>query len=58
VADFLDKKLTDDQLTTLTEHLRFDNFKKNESVNNEVGKKMGWMNPDGKFIRKGKLINV
>ncbi len=58
MADFLDKKLTDDQLTTLTEHLRFDNFEKNESVNNEVGKKMGWMNPDGKFIRKGKLISV
>ena len=37
----------------ITEHLRFDNFEKNESVNNEIGKKLGMMYPDGKFIRKG-----
>ncbi len=56
VATFLNQSPTDEQLDKITEHLRFDNFEKNESVNNEAGKKQGWMNPDGKFIRKGKLI--
>jgi len=54
VAKFLNKTLTDDQLTNLTEHLRFDNFKKNEAVNNEAPKKMGLFNKHGNFIRKGK----
>ncbi|XP_046448183.1 sulfotransferase 1E1-like [Daphnia pulex] len=54
VATFLNQSPTDEQLDKITEHLRFDNFEKNESVNNEAGKKQGWMNPDGKFIRKGK----
>ena len=53
VATFLDKTLSEDQLDKLTEHLRFDNFEKNEAVNNEFGKKIGFMNQDGKFIRKG-----
>ena len=53
VASFLNKIPTDEQLDKITEHLKFDNFEKNESVNNESGKKMGYMNPDGKFIRKG-----
>ena len=60
VAAFLDKSLTEEELDKLTEHLKFDNFEKNESVNNESGKKFGLMNPDGKFIRKGtkyKAIN-
>ena len=36
------------------EHLRFDNFAKNESVNGESGKKLGFLNSDaGNFIRKG-----
>jgi estrone sulfotransferase len=56
VAAFLNQSPTDEQLDKITEHLRFDNFEKNESVNNEAGKKQGWMNPDGKFIRKGKII--
>lgn len=43
-----------EQLDKLTEHLRFDNFKKNEGVNNEAGKKMGIMNLEGNFCRKGK----
>nr|CAH0102991.1 unnamed protein product [Daphnia galeata] len=54
VAAFLNQTPSDEQLDKITEHLRFDNFEKNESVNNEIGKKLGWMNPDGKFIRKGK----
>jgi hypothetical protein len=49
----LGKELTDEQLTKLTDHLRIDNFEKNESVNNESGKKMGMMSQEGKFIRKG-----
>ena len=53
VASFLNKIPTDEQLDKITEHLKFDNFEKNESVNNESGKKMGYMNLDGKFIRKG-----
>jgi hypothetical protein len=54
VAAFLNQKPTDEQLDKITEHLRFDNFEKNESVNNEPVKKLGLMNLDGKFIRKGK----
>ena len=57
VAAFLNQKPTDEQLDKITEHLRFDNFEKNESVNNEIGKKLGWMNEDGKFIRKGNPNN-
>lgn len=53
MASFLDKQLSQEQLDKLTEHLRFENFEKNESVNNEFGKKIGIMNLDGKFIRKG-----
>ncbi len=38
--------------------MKFNNFEKNESVNNESGKKFGIMNPDGKFIRKGLLTRT
>ncbi|KAI9563465.1 hypothetical protein GHT06_010928 [Daphnia sinensis] len=54
VAKFLGKSLTDEQLDKLREHLRFDNFQKNESVNNKAAKKFGAMNEDGRFIRNGK----
>ena len=53
VATFLGKSFSDEQLGKLTEHLKFENFQKNESVNNESGKKMGAMNEDGRFIRNG-----
>ncbi len=56
MAAFLNKSPTDEQLAKITEHLKFDNFEKNDSVNNESGKKMGWMNQEGKFIRKGIAI--
>nr|CAH0102989.1 unnamed protein product [Daphnia galeata] len=52
VAAFLNQSPTDEQLDKITEHLRFDNFEKNESVNNVTGKEL--MNSEGKFIRKGK----
>ncbi len=53
MAAFLGKSYSDEVMAKLTEHLKFDNFQKNESVNNESGKKMGAMNEDGRFIRKG-----
>ena len=53
MAKFLGKSLSDDQLTRLTEHLRFDNFSKNAAVNNEFAKDLGIMKQDGHFIRKG-----
>ena len=53
VAAFLNQSPTDEQLDKITEHLRFDNFEKNESVNNVTGKEL--MNPEGKFIRKGTI---
>jgi Sulfotransferase domain len=54
VARFLQKPLTDDQLTRLTEHLRFENLSKNKAVNYESFKEIGIMNRDGHFVRKGK----
>ena len=53
VAAFLNKTLSEKQLDELVEHLRFDNFSKNESVNGEAGKETGFLNRDGHFIRKG-----
>ena len=53
MARFLGKDLSEDQLNRLMEHLKFENIRKNEAVNNESGKKMGMMNEDGNFIRKG-----
>ena len=58
VAKFLGKQLSEDQLNKLTEHLRFDNFKNNEAVNNEAAKEMGLFNKEGSFIRKGRLNQV
>jgi hypothetical protein len=51
VATFFNQSPSDEQLDKITEHLRFDHFEKNESVNNVTGKEL--MNPEGKFIRKG-----
>lgn len=50
---FLGKSLSEEQLTQLTEHLRIDQFAKNEAVNYEVCKELGFMNNSGHFIRKG-----
>ncbi|XP_063531415.1 sulfotransferase 1E1-like [Cydia strobilella] len=53
LADFLGKKLTDEQIVKLSEHLSFENFKNNKSVNPTWIAKSG--NPDAEgFIRKGK----
>ena len=53
MATFLGKDLSQDQLDRSREHLKFENIEKNEAVNNEHGKKIGYMNEEGKFIRKG-----
>ena len=55
VATFLNVSPTEEQLTKLVEHLRFDNLEKNESVNNETMKLIGFLKPDAKFMRKGGL---
>ena len=53
VASFLGKPLIEENMTKLLEHLKFENISKNESVNFEIGKKIGFMNQDGAFMRKG-----
>ncbi|XP_063359265.1 luciferin sulfotransferase-like [Cydia amplana] len=52
LADFLDKKITDEQIVKLNEHLNIKNFRKNESVNPTWMAKTGDPNAEG-FIRKG-----
>ncbi|EFX84144.1 hypothetical protein DAPPUDRAFT_301389 [Daphnia pulex] len=54
VVSFLGKSLTEEQLTRLTQHLHVDQFAKNEAVNYEICKELGFMNNTGNFIRKGK----
>ena len=53
VATSLEKSLSDEQLGKLTEHLKFENFQKNES-----GQKMGAMNEDGRLIRNGRFFII
>jgi len=54
IATFLGKSLSDEQLSRLTQHLRLDDFSKNKAVNYEICKELSFMNPNGRFIRKGK----
>ena len=61
VAKFLDKMLTDDQqLIRLTDHLRIENFEKNESVNLENVRRQGVIMNNNenqiKFVRKGDFL--
>ena len=58
VASFLNKPLSDEKLVQLEEHLGFEAFSKNKSVNLECGGEMGIFNnvPDGRFVRKGNLL--
>ena len=55
ISQFLGKQLSENQVTLLLEHLRFDSFAKNQSVNWESGKKAGILHNsnDLNFIRKG-----
>lgn len=55
---FLNKFLSDEQLETLTEHLRFDNMKKNKSVNGEQLQPLVEANNPGSeytFLRRGEI---
>ena len=53
MAFFLGKELSEDQLDRLKEHLQFENIQKNETVNMEEMRKIGFLNDGGQFIRKG-----
>ncbi|XP_050559191.1 luciferin sulfotransferase-like [Spodoptera frugiperda] len=54
VADFLDKKLNEEEINRLCDHLSIDNFKKNKSVNFEEMREIGVLAKGESFIRKGK----
>ena len=54
MGDFLDKRVTEEKLDQLTDHLRIDNFSKNEAVNKNDLKAKGVFKEEGNFIRKGK----
>ncbi|CAH1999714.1 unnamed protein product [Acanthoscelides obtectus] len=59
VADFLEKPLSDEQVSILADHLSFENMKKNPAVNYEmvisINKKFKLTESDGKFMRSGKV---
>jgi len=54
-ADYLGKKLAEEDLDKLENHLHISSFEKNEAVNNERLKMIGIANEGGKFIRKGNI---
>ncbi len=53
MVNFLGKKLSEDQFKDLKEHLKFENVQKNDAMNFEDVRKMGMMNKEGQFMRKG-----
>ncbi|XP_045478183.1 sulfotransferase 1C2-like [Harmonia axyridis] len=55
ISEFMGKKLTEDELDKLVDHVSVDNFKKNKSVNNDhmVNKGVFVKNEEFSFIRKG-----
>ncbi|CAK1545176.1 unnamed protein product [Leptosia nina] len=53
VCDFFGKKYSDEQLEKLCDHLRFENFRKNTSVDLNIMKELGLMSTDKDFVRKG-----
>ncbi|CAH2073440.1 unnamed protein product, partial [Iphiclides podalirius] len=55
VAKFLGKRVTDEEINKLCDHLNIKNFKKNKSVNLEDMKELGFLNKKESFIRKGKV---
>ncbi|XP_013198993.2 sulfotransferase 1C4-like [Amyelois transitella] len=54
VAKFLGKTVTEEQISGLCEHLKFENFRKNKSVNYEVLGELGFIKKGEHFVRKGK----
>ncbi|XP_058451745.1 luciferin sulfotransferase [Malaya genurostris] len=56
VAEFLDKRLTDDEVSRLSEHLSVESFKKNPSINGEELTAARILNTDVQgFIRNGQV---
>lgn len=59
VSDFLGKKLTTHQVDQLADYLHIDNFRKNPSVNCDLLKELGILNPSEQgFVRKGNNTNI
>ncbi|KAL4714545.1 hypothetical protein ACJJTC_006591 [Scirpophaga incertulas] len=54
VAKFLGKSMSDEQVDLLSEHLRFDNFKKNKSLNYDILQELCVSKANKSFVRKGK----
>ncbi|XP_022819757.1 estrogen sulfotransferase-like [Spodoptera litura] len=54
VADFLGKKLNEEEMSRLCDHLSIENFKNNKSVNFEEMREIGVLAKGETFIRKGK----
>ncbi|CAB3255260.1 unnamed protein product, partial [Arctia plantaginis] len=54
VATFLGKQLSQEESDRLCEHLSFENFKNNKSINYEELRELGLLAPDQSFVRKGK----
>uniref|UniRef100_A0A0P5S7S9 Sulfotransferase sult n=1 Tax=Daphnia magna TaxID=35525 RepID=A0A0P5S7S9_9CRUS len=54
MCSFLNKQLSDEQIETLVEHVKVDNFAKNKSVNLTVEIESGLLNKGHSFVRKGK----
>lgn len=55
VARFLGKSLTESELSSLAEHLQFENLSKKETVNYNKWKELGIIDPAGNFMRKGNI---
>ncbi|KPJ06272.1 Sulfotransferase 1C4 [Papilio machaon] len=55
IAKFLNKEVTDEQIEKLCDHLKIDNFKKNNSVNFKDMQQIGVFSTKGSFIREGKV---
>lgn len=53
MCSFLNKQLSDEQIETLVEHVKVDNFAKNKSVNLTVEIESGLLNKGHSFVRKG-----
>ncbi|XP_045491068.1 sulfotransferase 1E1-like [Colias croceus] len=56
MAKFYGKSYSEEQIQELCEHLKFENFKKNDSVNkSQVMQELGVVNQQITFIREGKV---
>lgn len=55
IAKFLEKDLSEEDLQRLEEHFKIENFRKNKSVNNDHFKRMGIVEENKEFIRKGQI---